>query len=357
MQKSDMILKPCPEIYGGTAVISQLPRVSTAHGACLLPRVAYGPGGGLYEPSGRAVPEGLSFRGVPAPHTPLDHLHTTVDAGDFPIIKDDLHYVYIGTINRHYGHFLIGAAARLWSLPVHGRDRLRLVFDAGHDVADLFQEAYARCFFEALNIAEENFIAFHEGVRFERIDVPALAFEENSHVHKVYSETMRHVGRIICPAGGSVRSGSLTYLSKERVRSGNTRIANEGEITSCLRMLGVEVLFPEELSMEEQIKVWRTRSLILGVVGSVLHTGIFAAPTKVLSMTPGPRLWSNQVLIDRVSGHQATYLYPTRGISSKGPGDSFLNNYHVENPETLAREMVTTHLSWLPDRWRHGRPT
>ena len=340
MQKSDMILKHCPAIHGGTDVISQPPRASTAHGACLLPRVIYGSGGGLYEPSGRAVPEGLSFRGVPAPHTPLDQLHTTVDTGSFPIVKDDLRYVYVGTINRHYGHFLIGAAARLWSLPAYGRDRLRLVYEASYTAEELFQAPHARSFFEALRLTKENFVTFREGVRFDRIDVPALAFEENSHVHKVYSETMRHVGRTICPAGSSVRSGSFTYLSKERVGSGNTRIANEGEITSYLRKFGVEVRFPEELSMEDQIRIWHTRSLIIGVVGSVLHTGVFVPPTKLLAINPGPLLWSNQVLIDRVSGHQATYLYPTRNISSKGPGDSFLNNYHAENPETLAWEIV-----------------
>ncbi|MGI4744720.1 MAG: glycosyltransferase family 61 protein [Janthinobacterium lividum] len=284
--------------------------------------------------------EGLSFRGVPAPHTPLGPLFTTVGTRELPVINDTRHYVHVGTINRHYGHFLIGIVARLWKLPVYGRANLRLVFDEHYNVDDLFRVPYARKMFSALNLSPENFVQFPDGAVFDRIEVPALAFEENSHVHEVYGDLMSHIGRIICPEDAvEPDPKSLTYLSKERLTAGIWRFRNEAEVTTCLRKLGFTIVFPEQISLPDHIALWRRGGVFVAGSSSGLHTSIFVPERRILVLNNVPEMWTNQVLLDRVGHNKSTYVHPAEYLIHEGADDGFQNNYRVKNTETFAEEI------------------
>ena len=101
-----MPLKRCSLFFGRRRLIWTPPSLRLARDAVFTPVVAGG-AGGLFEPSGWAVPEAIE------------------DAPPAHVIRGGAHHHFIGDINPHDGHFLVGAFARLWALPQEMRANCR----------------------------------------------------------------------------------------------------------------------------------------------------------------------------------------------------------------------------------------
>ncbi len=330
----------CTKMYGHAALIEQNPPTRIIEGAIWLPRSRYGEAKGLYEPSGRVVTESLTFRGFPEPHTPLGRLYTLETGADLPKISRDFHYIHLGHVNRHYGHFLIGAVARLWNLSAGNRSRLRLVFDEDYTVEDMFAVPHIRTLWDALGLKEENFVRFPHGAVFESIEVPGLAFEENSHIHRTYQDLMNWLGSVLVSTPVKQCPDRMIYFTKHHLQSGIRRIEQEEELTHHLAAHGVEIVPPESLTLVEQIRLWKEGGVFMGFSGSSLHTGIFHQKNRILSLCHTDEAPSNQVLIDKATNTRGLYLHDPELLENGHGIDGFWASVVCHNPRLLAQRII-----------------
>lgn len=332
-------LMDCTGFVGRTLLIETPPSVREARDVVFVPP-GIGPSWGLFEPSGRAVPEAIPYAGNPdSPHHAQGSLHCPLlpDCGEQDPAFD---YVYMGNVEPHYGHFLIGPFARLWAIPTFRRQRLRVVFSSGASLDELMLQDFFRTLTAALGLSGENFLRCEGPVRFRHIQVAACPFEELSLVHGVFADMMNGVGRQVSIRHDRTPPRRRVYMSKERLSGGNVTVDNEDEVTTILRRNGVEIVFPELLPLQEQIRLWASDPIVMGFSGSAMHTSVFFPRRTLLVIAHGPDMWVNQVLIDRANRNQSRYLHDEAGLEAIGPGRGFNMNFRVRNPGAFATSLL-----------------
>ena len=335
-----MTLKDCPEFVGRRLVIPTLPNVREARDVVFIPP-GLGPQWGLFEPSGRAVAEAVPYTGAGGSlHHPQCSLACDDLLGAVPM-SEHYDYVFIGNVEPHYGHFLIGPFARLWALGRCNKERVRIVFSCSMKMQELLDKDFFREMMGLLGLDEDNLLRVDTKVRMSRMLVAACPFEELSLVHKVFADMMNGLGRCVPRAGHGPRTRRKIYMSKERLAAGNVRVDNEAELTSILRTAGMDILFPEELGLRDQIDLWADDPVVLGFSGSALHTSVFHPKRTIITLAHGPQMWANQVLIDLANGNKARYLYDETGLLPVGPGNGFHMNFRIRDPARFADSLIS----------------
>ena len=85
---------------------------------------------------------------------------------------------------------------------------------------------------------------------------------------------------------------SRIFVSRERLastKSGYRRMLNAGEVEERLVKLGFEIIYPEEMSIEEQIKKFRSAAIVVGQSGGAMFNVVFCRPgTHVVDIESEP---------------------------------------------------------------------
>lgn len=335
----DMPLKDCTGFVGRKLLIQDLPNQREVRNAVFIPPGS-GPEWGLFDPSGRTVPEAMIYTGAGGLHTPLCARATQL-IPECPVVSEAFDYVFAGNLDKSScGHFLINSFSRFWSLPPYRRTGLRVAFSSRHSIAELMQEDYFRDIVTALGLAEQNFLRVLAPVRFPRITVASAAFEELSLVHSVFADLTHHLGRQLLPEGAQVQPGRVLFFSQEALKTGNVRVENEAALTAILRERGIGIIHPHQMTFREQLKLWASNPLVMAYNDSCLHMSAFFPQRRVITLAHGPDMWVNQCLIDMVNSNDARYLYDSVGLERRGAGHGFHMNYRIPDPERLAAELV-----------------
>ncbi|QDH16852.1 glycosyltransferase family 61 protein [Swingsia samuiensis] len=333
-----MLLKECTSFSGRRLILENLPPIRHAQDAVFIPR-GDGPFWGLFEASGRSVPEALNYTGFPKLHTPLSSLDCPA-LPDVPTLSDKYDYWYIGEVNLQYGHFLIENLSRLWAIPSYERTRLRIILSYHEEIENIFKYDYFKSIMEALHLTQENFIQIKAPTRFENIKVASAAFEDFSLIYRVYADFVHSIGRYVLPYKVDPQPGRVLYFSKEHLRAGKTRIGNEAELTNILKDKGVGIIFPEQMSFREQIKLWASNPIVAGFSSASLYTSLFFPRRNTVTLSYTENVNVNHVLVDDVNQNNARYLNASPGLEALGAGDGFQMNYRIQNVQKFAEEFL-----------------
>lgn len=225
--------------------------------------------------------------------------------------------------DRNFGHWLIELCARVHEFrKIHPAEDWKLAIP--RYPAD--RQALRRRSLEWLGIGEDRILWIEDGTtRFRD-----LAFVTSNSVHSHTHEPagLRSVRDAALRAVGSVAGGRRLYVG----RGGASRRAllNEAEILALCEGHGFESVRPETLSLDDQVRLFASAELIVGVSGAAL-TNILFAPQgcKILSLNPnlGPEFffWD----IANILSQEFSYVFgpaldPDRGVHSSFQVDAGL---------------------------------
>lgn len=263
-----------------------------------------------------------------------------VDVSDAPYAPADA-YFYVGHILGHYGHFLCSSMTRLWALPQFAG--LPLVAHGAGNPEHWFTHPslqFIRTLFGGAGIVSSDFGDFQKPVRFRRLIVARPSFEEEHFVHSVYGTAARAWGDRLVKAQDLSAEREIIYLSKTRhYKSHPQGIGNESDLIAHLEWLGVPIIYPEELTIPEQVALFRSTKRILGQSGSAFHTSILA-PRKdqvLVQIVPRTVVSANHALMDMVNCNRSIYVLPEVECVER-PGD--LDLYMLTDPKTTASHLV-----------------
>jgi capsular polysaccharide biosynthesis protein len=249
-------------------------------------------------------------------------------------------YIYGGTLNPHYGHFLINTLSRLWPFAI-SRVTHPIVFHAHGSKEEWFSLPFARDIFAALDIDPSLVTIFKEPTLIHNLVVPSVSFQEQHFVYTAYRDLCRYIGRKILGHYAPRTGLPPAYLSKSTLKSGVGHVVNEQQLEDALQFGGVEIIRPENLSLRDQIMLFAERDVVLGTIGSGFHTSIFVPPharLMILSTIPGPN--SNFYLIDKVNGNRAQYFYSDKTEVTNSPDDTFLTSFTLGDPFAVAEDLL-----------------
>lgn len=214
-----------------------------------------------------------------------------------PLIALKGKFIFCGWLIPHYGHFLMETLSRLWCLNELNSSEFTFVFNYYND---------GNCFLEEKEWAKELLLSF--GVTPEKI----IFADGNYQVDRLYvpSQSMVLHSSVNCKAQAYIwdtinshlyRSGEDTpkkiYLSRSKLVRDKRKMLNELEVESVFQEAGFAIIYPESMSLSEQVTLMANADVVAGPSGSALHNAAFMkADALVISLTTPDFCLLNEVL-------------------------------------------------------------
>jgi len=331
-------------------IVGETTQESHSLAISFLPEIVYvpttpGKQGGLFDLDGAPIPAAVYHRGDQVTFSSIDE---SIDISALPTIKNGSTHFFIGDINPHYGHFLLESTVRLWPL-LHWPTGFSGKFLYLGPPAVVEKKAFIRQVFETHALDSKDFVAYPAPCKIKNVFIPAPSFEIRLRAHRLFSDTLRHSGERLAGDLEKINNTNLTplYLSRAKLAVGISCIINETAIEDALRQAGVDILYPETLSLADQIRELASRKYLISQVGSALHTLLFCPGGKTIAAVSliGELISSNYILIDLLCGNDSHYLASTDLLIGKADstiteGRNFSRKYYAHRPEFVAEQLL-----------------
>ena len=241
-----------------------------------------------------------------------------------PAAADGVYFYWDSEFPGHFGHVLTEQVSRLWALGAARRRHPDIKILLGHRWGQPMTP-FERAILEVVGATEEKVLLFHRPTRVEHLlaATPMLSMPE--YVSPDIAETWDTVGDAIVLAGGN-RGPRPQRIFCSR-RSTKRLCRNTTEVEAEFRAVGYETVFPEELSIADQILLFRGAEQIAGFAGSALFTLMFCSqPKQVTMICPESYTATNEYLIGAVRGHSFDVFWSQ-------PDDSSFRSSFAVDPE------------------------
>lgn len=326
------MLQNCSAQDGRSVIVDGDPGVQVYSDVLYVP-VGHGSPAGLYDRGRALISSGAHFATWPEQRPAIEEYFTEDEPALAREAPDDFIYFYGHHITHHFGHFLFSILARLWALPYGRPSRFKIL--VLHMPSKATMEGFAGQILSAVGISEQDLICFDRPTRLKSVIVPSPAFRENNIAYSAYHSLCQAIGNNLVPRSGLIPNEKPIFLSKAKLKTGLHTFDNESEVLDVLEQRGVDIIYPETLSIEQQIRLFRERRFVLGVMGSAFHMCIFGNPSCMIGLSQRSSITSNQVILDRLCGNKSLYVYSDQ-IHHVGRTDKFDNIYHIDDPRGVA---------------------
>ncbi|HTI00052.1 MAG TPA: glycosyltransferase family 61 protein [Acidisoma sp.] len=250
-------------------------------------------------------------------------------------------YIYGGFIVSHYGHFLMTTLSRFWLSTEEDLASYRILCHGAGSPQGWFSHPFIKEIFFSLGLTEENFVSFDTPTVIPHCIIPSSSCVEHFYAHQVFSDLGNSIGSKLTANSTSQNYGKLVYFSKHLLSRGVQGLVNEIELCEHLDRAGVEILFPERLSISQQISVYQDYAVVMACVGSALHTSILTKPSaSLVCLSLADRINSNYGLIDSVNGNRSIYLHPEVQMVERAPDSRFDAQVRLLDPKNVAEGML-----------------
>ncbi|MGN8119996.1 glycosyltransferase family 61 protein [Labrys sp. 22185] len=249
--------------------------------------------------------------------------------------------IYGGRASTHYGHFLFETLPRLWLVAQEGLRGRKVLFHSWFPLESWHRYPYLLPCLQALGISYGDIVVATEPEVFRHVLVPRPSMQINGWIFPDAARPlMDTVGRELLRGVETQHTSTPAYISKAQLRNVASGIRNEAEIEQYLRADGVDIVYPETMSLAEQIALFTNRRVIMGALGSAFHTSMFAQPSaRMVVLCPNNDVNSNFKLTDRAGGNQAEYYHSPDIVSVARTSESNHNQYCV-NPRAMALALL-----------------
>jgi capsular polysaccharide biosynthesis protein len=178
-----------------------------------------------------------------------------------------------GVAYQMYGHWLIDFMPRLINLIATGREISQCRYLLPGDLPD-----FARAWLTLLGIPPENISYYDLRAHVYHVETALIpvGLRVAARVNPLMSSALAWVRNVVLPADMPEPPGRSLFVSRRKWGNTSRTLMNEDEIIDIALRYGFSVVYPEELSLVEQVQVFASAKVILGDYGSALHNAIFA---------------------------------------------------------------------------------
>jgi hypothetical protein len=204
---------------------------------------------------------------------------------------------------------LLSTLSRYWLGLEADLSRYKILCHSAFSPEEWWACTFIQEIFGALGLSVNNFVAFTTPTRINTVIVPRSSAEENTYVHSVYSKWCNRVGRSLIEGWDIKPNPTPIWFSKTKLTLGTQGLVNEADIVSRLSDKGIEIVHPQELTVANQVKLYATRPVIMGAVGSVFHASALWPPkAKLVCVKTYRDVNSNYAIADLSNRNNVSYL-------------------------------------------------
>lgn len=270
------------------------PDVSAVENAVVLPCVK------RRDANGKSVFAGGVIDAQGKFFTPSSHIHSLDDdAGSLKqgyefdgssVVDDGRTVVYGGILYDHFGHSLVESLNRLWYVLERDGEETPVVFftESGRSLCPQVAEMFS------LLGLDKRLIFITRPTRFAKVVVP----EQSGVLTGYYTDDFLTPFNAI-RAAVRAKPFDKVYLSRRKFKGG-IKIYGEDKLEKVFKANGYHVVYPEQISLKEQIAYIKGAKEIACVMGSAAHLTLFAAPkTRLIVLERTEHINKEQILINQ----------------------------------------------------------
>lgn len=250
------------------------------------------------------------------------------------------HWYFGGHWMRQFGHFIVETLTGLWA----NEDQRSRVFYLNF-IFGRAEREWQREFLDLLPSPVKYRVAPAELCRVESMTVATRPVTVNVAASARAVEVWERIGQA---AGVQPGSADRVFLSRSRLTNDPRASSNDVELDELARELGLLVVYPEELSVPEQVQLVRGSRLVVGVAGSQLHLTAFArSKTRVIELGDArspTRHVPMQLVIDSARERQTAFVPYYRAIDRDNERDLTRTREH------LVKLLAPSGRRWLGQR-------
>ena len=185
--------------------------------------------------------------------------------------KDEMKYidedvVFLGFLRGHWGHFIVDGSVRLWALTLQKYKGKKVLARIEGNAT------FCKILLKYLGIEENQILQIDEPTCFRKIYVPDISYVPFTYISKNFLAPYKAIAEQI---NFEKQVFGKIYLSREHFAKGKKELG-EKYIREIFEKNGYHVLYPEELSFEEQIWYYKNCKEIVTTNGTVSHNVVYA---------------------------------------------------------------------------------
>ncbi len=181
-----------------------------------------------------------------------------------------------GPAYRMYGHWLVDFLPRLHVLTHLGLDLRTLAYLLPDDIAP-----FARAWLRLLGIADSQVATYDvrtETCHVARALVPT-AFRGDGRANTLLAAAARSFREaVLGEAGACVTATRRLFVSRRNWGNDSRTLTNARAVEAQLAEDGFEIVYPEEMGIPDQVRMFSEARMLVGEYGSGLHNSIFCGP-------------------------------------------------------------------------------
>ncbi|MEF9674805.1 glycosyltransferase 61 family protein [Pectobacterium aroidearum] len=186
---------------------------------------------------------------------------------DMGIKNIDEDVIWFGFFYKHWGHFLVDFISRMWFLLSNYNGEYIVYVSSKDSIDGNFLE-----FLNLLGVPGNKLLRITSPTRFKKIIIPEYSFSENEYNKSFLSIFERIINNALVN-GNSISDKKNTYdrvyFSRQAFSNALSKECGESIIESVFIDNGFESVYPERLSLVEQIIIWNESKWIVSMNGTI----------------------------------------------------------------------------------------
>ncbi|WP_036960786.1 glycosyltransferase family 61 protein, partial [Promicromonospora kroppenstedtii] len=253
--------------------------------------------------------------------------------GAEPEALSGTYYHLDNQIPGHYGHVITHDLSKLWAwdaaLAEHPDLRLLLSPQVGGE--DI--PAYTYDLLEAFGIERDRVHMITGPVRVERLITATQAFQQPNFLSPVARDVWARVTAGLLPRAGRDPLPERVFVSRRHAT--RRRCLNGDEVERRFEDAGFVVVYPEDLSLPDQARLFSQVTVVAGYAGSGLINTVFSSGPATRVVLASKSYWAtNEYHIAALYGGDLHYFWCdpvfSSGQAAAGPTGPVTGRFHAD---------------------------
>lgn len=231
------------------------------------------------------------------------------DYNEKDVIKYDLDVIYLRYLIPHWGTFLVDCMRRMYYKFFTENGKKCKVAVIGINLEskpfyDIRDQCYS--FLQSLGVERKDFIVINQPAKFRKVFVPEVGYEYKQFYYREFLIPYQISSEYFCKQMTKTYPERI-YLSRTKFKG--KKETGEKQIEKFFSKNGFCIIYPEKLSIGEQVRLFANAKIIASVEGTIAHNILFAQPgVRQIIIRKQSELNIRQVLFDEAKQIKIQYI-------------------------------------------------
>lgn len=217
---------------------------------------------------------------------------------------EDIDAIYLGFFIHHWGHYLMDCLGRAWILLKEEIGKKKIIYLSDSKIDGNYFELL-----RLLGVKDNQVLFIDRPTRFKSVIIPSIGKDKYNNISQGFCDLLLEIRNRAIAKEKSVPP-DYVYLSRTKFNDAKNKEIGELYIQQQFEKNGFKVLYPEQLSVLQQITIFNRSKKVACVNGTIPLNCIFAlySNTEIIVINKTSLKHNNLLVAQSLSHTKITYI-------------------------------------------------